>query len=174
MIAIIEEDYEFANFLHNLILREDVRWKPIDGYPHYLIGDTGDVYVTRTGKLLKHRINSAGRLYVTLYDHCDYKSFLVHRLVTKHFIPNPENKPCVNHIDFDPTNNHYTNLEWCTHKENTHWSFIHGRFPEKKKIPVKIHGIVYESQLDAAKKTGMYQGTIRKRCLNKTSGYSFV
>jgi len=47
------------------------------------------------------------------------KKMQVHRLVAMAFVPNPENLPCVNHIDNDPLNNHATNLEWCTVRYNT-------------------------------------------------------
>ena len=55
-----------------------------------------------------------------------YKTMLVHRLVGLAFIANPNNKPCINHIDSDRTNNHVDNLEWCTHKENTVHGYTYG------------------------------------------------
>ena len=49
----------------------------------------------------------------------EYKREYVHRLVAFAFVPNPLGKPCINHIDCDPTNNNALNLEWCTKAENT-------------------------------------------------------
>jgi len=46
----------------------------------------------------------------------------IHRLVATNFIPNPNNLPDINHIDEDKSNNHYSNLEWCTERANTVFS----------------------------------------------------
>lgn len=53
----------------------------------------------------------------------DRKRQLLHRIVAIAFIPNPKNKPCINHIDGNPANNRVSNLEWVTHSENEKHSF---------------------------------------------------
>jgi predicted XRE-type DNA-binding protein len=56
----------------------------------------------------------------------DDRQYLVHRLLAKSFIPNPENKPNINHKDGDPSNLTLENLEWCTQQENVEHSFKTG------------------------------------------------
>ncbi len=60
------------------------------------------------------------------------KNFLWHRVIASAWIPNPEGKPQVNHIDHDPHNNSINNLEWVTNAENTKHSWKAGRHPQPK------------------------------------------
>lgn len=93
-------------------------------YPSYYISDTGNVYLYKRGFLeeLKGFINF-GYHIVALSNNYGRKNVRVHRLVAEAFVDNPYNKPCVNHIDGDKLNNHYTNLEWSTISENTQHAF---------------------------------------------------
>ena len=76
-------------------------------------------------KLLKLSIVGIGYNMITL---CNgkLKRKLVHRLVAQAFIPNPNNYPIINHIDGNKLNNHVSNLEWCTQKQNVQHSFKNG------------------------------------------------
>lgn len=87
---------------------------PVKGFPEYLIHRDGRVYNFKKKIFIKSRIDK-GYASVVLND----KDFAVHRLVATQFIPNPENKKCVNHKDGNKLNNHVDNLEWSTHSENT-------------------------------------------------------
>ena len=114
------------------------KWKQINGFQRYEISNFGNgrsndftikrirngkvVCVKKKGRVLKKQLNNKGYYYVYLSRDVGEKSKeYIHRLVAKHFVKNPFSKPCVNHIDNNPLNNIFTNLEWCTKKENTEW-----------------------------------------------------
>jgi len=116
-------------------------WKPIPGWEQdYEVSNTGKIRsITRvirhkngTNKTYKSqlrllRLDQHGYYHTQLKRGDKRKVMKVHRAVAMAFIPNPLNKPCVNHIDNNIRNNNVENLEWCTMKENTHWMMIQGR-----------------------------------------------
>jgi hypothetical protein len=110
-------------------------WKDVVGFEgYYEVSDQGEVRsVKRTvlqkngklstypSRLLKPDTSGTSKtiyLRVSLSKNNKVSRQLVHRLVAQAFIPNPNNKPHVNHVDNDSLNNSVSNLEWCTHSEN--------------------------------------------------------
>lgn len=104
------------------------KWQEIKDWPGYLISNTGKV---KNGeKVVALCPNKNRRNYHYVYHHqrtMRPRALSVHRLVAKYFIPNPQQKPCVNHIDNNTENNNVLNLEWVTHKENTAHCIKQGR-----------------------------------------------
>ena len=84
----------------------------------YYVTEYGNVYNSKTNKVLCWCDNGSGYKLVYLMINGKRKSKLIHRLVAEAFIPNPNNLPQVNHIDGDKSNNHVSNLEWCTCEYN--------------------------------------------------------
>ena len=84
-----------------------------DGF--YQVSNLGNVKSVRRNIILKPGVHKYGHSEVKLGS---YGHFYIHRLVAQIFIPNPENKPYIDHIDGNPRNNIYTNLRWVTQKEN--------------------------------------------------------
>ena len=90
----------------------------IQGYDNYLIYPDGRVYSKKNDKFLKHHIGTTGYYYVSLCKDGKAKKYKIHRLVAIHYIPNPDNKPQVDHINRDRQDNRVQNLRWVTNKEN--------------------------------------------------------
>lgn len=94
--------------------------KPILNFENYAITLDGRIINNTTKKYKKPTDNHSGKgyLYVDLYKDGKRHRKYVHRLVAEAYIPNLLNLPFVNHIDGNPKNNNYKNLEWCTAKQN--------------------------------------------------------
>ena len=90
-------------------------WKDVPFDSNYKVSNYGRIFSKRTNKILKGELTEKGYIRVALTEH---KRYLVHCIVARTFIPNPENKPQVNHIDGNKQNNYVDNLEWCTQSEN--------------------------------------------------------
>lgn len=121
--------------------------KKIKDYP-YCITPNGDVFSLHSERFIKDSLNNRGYHIVHLYDNGVCTTCLVHRLVAQAFISNPENKPCVNHIDGNKDNNTKSNLEWCTYSENNQHSFDTGlKFGKKGYTDEFVH-IIFKMIMD--------------------------
>ena len=89
----------------------------------YQISNFGNVKSLKRNIILKPSSNGKGYLHIILYKNRKSKVSRIHRLVAQAFIPNPENKPQVNHIDGNKRNNNVNNLEWVTNSENQKHAF---------------------------------------------------
>lgn len=143
--------------------------------------------ISNTGKLrngafiLKGKVGKNGYVsYSMSLGNYKRKYEMAHRLVAKAFIPNPENKAEVNHIDCNRLNNNVTNLEWCTHSENIRHSRGLNRYPKeikkrttktlqkdreakqhKMKAVIDEFGNIYETAKAAAYAHGLSQHAVR-------------
>ena len=113
-------------------------WKIVDEFPNYAISTLGRIkslnykkqgYV----KILRQQKNHRGYPQVHLWNDQGRKSVRIHRLVAKAFIPNPENKATVNHINEIKEDNRVKNLEWMTDYENNRYG-NHDIKARKKKV----------------------------------------
>ena len=100
--------------------------KELHNTPNYLVDTEGEIYNAKTGKRKSQFVNKDGYKTVDIYVNNKCTKYAVHRFVAIAFIPNPENKPCVNHIDGNKTNNRVSNLEWVTYSENNFHAFSAG------------------------------------------------
>ena len=170
------------------------RGKLKSSYGYKWIRDTKNIYdiekskkmnekweLFETNDIHKYYISNYGRIrnntkLLTPYKHRSgyYHSFInkktmrIHRLVAKYFVLNPNNYKMVNHIDGNKLNNHHTNLEWCTNRQNTIHAMNNGLISTIKKVVrftedgdiIKI----YNTTTDAGKDIGVCASAINKCC----------
>ena len=167
-------------------------WKDIVGYEGlYQISNLGRVKSLKFGKekIMNSLKNSNGYLSICLSKGGIQKRYFIHRLVALVFIPNPDNKPCVDHINGIRTDNRVNNLRWCTNKENQNFplarknnSIAHINHPKKSKAVLQIDKVTgkiikeYLSTMEAARQLGIDQSSISKCCngkLKTTGNYTW-
>ncbi len=98
-------------------------WKPVPGWEHrFLVSEDGRVWSLARKREIKYVTHPTGYLMFATREGgrgSRARCLRVHRCVAEAFVPNPDDKPFVNHIDAVKQNNHVSNLEWATAQENT-------------------------------------------------------
>jgi len=101
----------------------------IKDYPNYLIYENGNVYNHKYNRFLKPVLENRGYLIINLSKNNKRKIHKIHRLIAEHYIPNPDNKQYVDHIDRNRQNNSINNLRWVNVSENSINRPIRGSIP---------------------------------------------
>lgn len=136
-------------------------YKDIPGYEGiYKINENGDI-LGCNDKQISGWIKPGGYKKVRLYKNNKRKDFYIHRLVAFVFLPKVEGKNVINHIDNNPSNNHVSNLEWCTQYENMQHAKNNNRLNTiGVGIQHKSTGEIYKSIKQAAQSIGIKQNTL--------------
>lgn len=161
----MKQYWYYCGFLSHFLIM-----KQIKGYDDYLIDFSGNIFSKKLNRYLNQTISNKGYHNVTLNQNKYKRGYKVHRLVAETYIPNPENKPQVNHIDGNKSNNHISNLEWVTGSENVKHAVnigLRDKAHEKARIEnskMVLHlstGIFYDSLKIACETLGINYGSAR-------------
>ena len=167
-------------------------WRDIEGYEgRYQVSSMGRVKSLERkdclGRTVKERVlkpcdNGRGYLYISLSDGTgEHKRHYIHRLVGEAFVPNPLEKEDVNHKDENPSNNHASNLEWLTHKENLNYGMRNERVAKANSKPVAQYTKdgafikVWASSAEVKRQLGFnHSNIIQVAKGNRKTAYGFI
>ena len=123
----------------------------------YVVYSDGKVYSKKSSIFLKPRLGNRGYLFISIPYGGKLKNFNIHRMLAQAFIPNPDGKPMVNHINGIKDDNRLENLEWVTNKENMIHAVKIGLITmnHSKKVVIDMEtGVFYESGSELARLLG--------------------
>ena len=146
-------------------------WKKIDGYDNYEVSSYGRV--RSKNKILTPQSKGNGYLQVNLCSNGKCKTFILHRLIAKVFISNPNNYNEVNHKDENKLNNNISNLEWCTRSYNMRYgSQIDKHCKAVKKYDLDGHYLcIYKSAREASSIENISYSGISQCCNKRIKTY---
>ena len=160
-------------------------WKPVVGYEgYYEVSSAGDIRNIRTNHILKSKVENNGYVRVHLSKNGIATSELLHRVVAKAFLDNPDEHKTVNHIDENKKNNDVSNLEWCDMSYQNKYGNGAVRRNEAKERPVVQMTLdndpvkVWGSITEASELLGLNPSTVvcvckGKRRYKSTGGHKF-
>lgn len=142
LVDVFPQTFYHGGFFYAVKMNTKEIWKPVaECNGEYYVSSWGRVKSFKFGKerILKHGHDRDGYHIVSLCRQGKAKSYPVHKLVALLFIENPDNKPQVNHIDTQKSNNHIDNLEWSTCKENVNHAWANGLCESTRKAISKAN-----------------------------------
>lgn len=169
-------------------------WVVCEDYPSYMINREGQVKSNLSNKILKPSRLKTGYICVGLRKHGKSYTVRLHRLLAKAFIPNPNNKPHIDHINGVRDDNRLENLRWCTNKENQNFELarinnsnaLKGKKQSKESVEKRANTLQksigkkvnqfdkdgsfirsFNSFNEAARITGIWEASIRNCCIGK-------
>ncbi len=144
-------------------------WKTIEN-THYSVSNTGRIRNDKFGRILNKGIDKNGYALATIKINGKFKTFRLHRLVARSFIPNPDNLPEINHINGIKTDNNVENLEWITRTDNLKHAWENNLHDIKPVCMLSEDGEIlkiFESTRAAGREMGVRNSSISSACHDK-------